>query len=407
MTRATDLKQRRYDLDWLRVMAILTVLLYHVGMFFVSWDYHIKNNDTTSTFPQILEHIMVWLHQWRMPLLLFISGAGTIYATSRRTTKQFVTERHKRLFFPLIFAMFVIVPPQIYLEKISQFASFFDFYPKVLELIPYPEGNFSWHHMWFVLYLLVYSMLAIPLIVFLKSDKSNNFLRKSEKFLSKKWGFISVVIPIVLSQIILRPYFPEETHGFIDDWAYFTFYFFFFIGGIIVASSNKLWTLLKENRRFHLYIGLVSLFIMEALYINWKYSLNIVTVNFETFWELNKIICAWAWVITVIGYGQVYMNRKSEILKKMNEGIYPFYILHQTVILLLAFPMINWIAPVFVKFVLLALGSFIITVAIYLLFIKPFNIMRFLFGMKPKGKLLPKKPDIALTSSILSQKDTP
>lgn len=389
MTKSSNFKTRRYDLDWLRVLAILTVLLYHVGMFFVSWEWHINNDDTTSGFSQFLEYIMIWLHQWRMPLLLFISGAGTIYATSRRTTKEFVIERHKRLFFPLLFAMFVIVPPQIYFEYISQFTSYIDFYPTVFEFKPYPPGSFSWHHMWFVLYLLVYSMLAIPLIKFLRSDKSDIFLSTIEKFLSKKWGFISLTSIIIISQIILRPYFPEETHAFVDDWAYLTLYFLFFLGGIIVASSNRLWEILKENRRFHLYIGLATLFLMEFMFMGgWNLVQSILPFDARLIWDLNKIVMAWVWVITVIGYGQIYLNRKSEIIRQANEGIYPFYILHQTIIISLAYPMIDWSAPVFIKFLLLAIGAFSITVGLYLLFIKPFNITRILFGMKPKQTII-------------------
>lgn len=385
MTKTENLNVRRYDLDWLRVIAILLVLLFHVGMFFVHWDWHVKNNITSRA----LGYVMIWLHYWRMPLLLFISGAGTIFASAKRSKKEFTIERSKRLLIPLIFAMLVIVPPQIYFERIKNFVSYFHFYPTVFDFVPYPMGgSFSWHHMWFVLYLFIFSMIAIPLISFLKSDRSVNFITKLENYLSKKWAFLSYITVIVLSQFILRPYFPEETHSLVNDWAYFTFCFTFFIAGMMVASSDKLWEILLQKRRLHFYIALISLALMQFLYaVDWDAIQPYLNIDLEQIWDVNATIVAWSWVIAIVGYGQKYLNKNSRILKFSNEGIYPFYILHQTVIIAIAYPMINWSEGIIVKFVLLALLSFTVTVAIYALFIKPFNIMRFLFGMKSKQKL--------------------
>ena len=103
---------RRYDLDWLRFIAIVILLFFHTGMLFNPWGWHIKNNELSEGF----RYWMAWLHYWRMPLLLFISGAGTYMALGKRSPAQFAGERFKRLFIPLLFGMFVVVPPQIYYE---------------------------------------------------------------------------------------------------------------------------------------------------------------------------------------------------------------------------------------------------------------------------------------------------
>ena len=388
MTKTENLNIRRYDLDWLRILAILLVLLYHVGMFFVHWEWHIKNNETSRAFG----YIMSWLHYWRMPLLLFISGAGTIFASAKRTKSEFVSERFRRLLIPLIFSMIVIVPPQIYFERINNYSSYLSFYPTVFEFIPYPMGgSFSWHHMWFVLYLLLFSLIAIPLISYLKTSRSRRLITKLEKYLSLKWGFLSYIILILLSQAILRPYFPDESHSLIDDWAYFTFCLSFFIAGIVVASSDKLWEILLQKRKFHFLIALASLMLLEFLYAaDWDSIQPYLTIDLELIWDINSVIIAWSWVITVVGYGQKYLNKNSVILKYSNEGIYPFYILHQTIIIIIAYPMINWSEGIIVKFLLLTILSFTATACTYLIFIRPFKITRFLFGMKSKPKYLKK-----------------
>lgn len=119
---------RRYDLDWLRVIVFGLLIFYHVGMFFVPWGWHIKNNVIYDwlTIP------MWFLNQWRLPILFIISGMGTFYALRKRTGKQFAMERIKRLYIPLTFGMLFIIPPQVYIERMvqNQFSgSYFDFWP--------------------------------------------------------------------------------------------------------------------------------------------------------------------------------------------------------------------------------------------------------------------------------------
>jgi hypothetical protein len=345
------------------VLAILLLLFFHVGMFFTTWEWHIKNNETSKLF----DTIMVFFHQWRMPLLLFISGAGTIFASARRSKKEFIIERHKRLLIPLLFAMLFIVPPQIYIERIENYSSFFNFYPSVLEFEPYPMGgSFSWHHMWFVLYLLIYSMLAVPLIYFLKSERSNGVFFRFENFLNRRWSFISLVIPISISQIILRPYFPDETHALVDDWAYFVMYGFYFLAGIVVASSDRLWKILRQYRRFHFSVALFSLLLMQYLWHTpWEQIQPYLRIDLNYIWQFNKIILTWSWVISIIGYGQKYLNKNHPVLSPSNEGIYPFYILHQTVIIVIAYPFADLHADIMTKFIIISSLSLTLTVGIY------------------------------------------
>jgi glucan biosynthesis protein C len=129
-----------------------------------------------------------------------------------------------------------------------------------------------------------------------------------------------------------------------------------------------------------------------------------LTIDLELIWDINSAIIAWSWVITVVGYGQKYLNKNSRVLKYSNEGIYPFYILHQTIIIIIAYPMINWSEGIIMKFLLLTILSFITTVGTYLIFIRPFNITRFLFGMKSKPKY-PRKISVKEIEYAVQKKD--
>ena len=376
---------RRYDLDWLRFIAIVILLFFHTGMLFNPWDWHIKNNETSESF----RYWMTWLHFWRMPLLLFISGAGTYMALGKRTPRQFAGERFTRLFIPLVFGMFVVVPPQIYFEHIKQYDGYWDFYKTVFEFQPYPGGSFSWHHLWFILYLFLYSLIAIPFLTFLRSPKSLLFKEKVFKILSSPAGILFIPsVFILITQIILRPYFDEETHNLIQDWAYFTFYFCFFLFGMLCYSSSKLWESIGANRT-HLLVSTIAMLVpFYGLFFHFRELIHLPwTIDtIETAFDVTAIFVSWFTVITVIAYGQHYLNRPHPWLSKINEGLYPFYILHQTVIIAIGYYICQLPWSIGAKFWSVSMLTLVSCVVFYLIFIRPFNVTRFLFGMKKRGR---------------------
>ena len=375
--------ERRYDLDWLRFIAIVILLFYHTGMLFNPWSFHIKNAETSSDFG----YWMVILHYWRMPLLLFISGAGTYMAMGKRTPSQFASERFKRLFIPLVFGMFVVVPPQIYYEYISKYVSYWDFYKTVFEFKPYPPGSFSWHHLWFILYLLIFSLLAIPLLKFLRSSRSESFKSKVYSIFGIPAGLIFVPsTAILLTQILLRPYFPEETHDLVHDWAFFVFYFCFFISGMICYSYLPLWKSIGENRKFLLTTTLVLLIPFYIVYFHWRQFIHLPwdERTVEIIFDVVAIYVGWSGVITIIAYGQHYLNRSHKWLASINEGLYPFYILHQTAIIAIGYYVCKLDWSISAKFWTVSLLTLLGCLVFYFLILRPFNFMRLLFGMKPK-----------------------
>lgn len=376
--------ERRYDLDWLRFIAIVILLFFHTGMWFNTWGWHVKNSETTVSF----QYWMIWSHYFRMPLLLFISGAGTYMALGKRTPGQFRVERLKRLFIPLLFGMFVVVPPQIYYERISQYVNYWDFYKTVFQFKPYPEGSFSWHHLWFILYLFLYSLLAIPVLKFLRSDKAESFKNKIHALLAKPVGILLVPSFIILcSQILLRPYFPEETHDLANDWAYFIFYFLFFLMGIICYSIPKLWSAIGANRKYLLLAMLIFIVPFYTCYFHFR---DLITLPWtedtvETIFDVIAIFVSWFTVITIVAYGQHYLNKPHPWLAKISEGLYPFYILHQSVIIAIGYYVCQLDWSIGAKYWSISLLTLASCVGFYLLLIRPFNVMRFLFGMKKKA----------------------
>ena len=393
-----SLTQRRYDLDWLRVIAILTLLLYHTGMIYVSWGWHIKSPEHS----QPMEEVMRWLHRWRMPLLFFISGAGTFFALknfgSRNATSPYLRyagERVRRLFVPLVFGMFVIVPPQIYIEWLfrHRFAgSYFTFYPEVFKFQSYHDGGtggaFSWHHLWFICYLFFYSLLSIPVFRWLKRESGQRFTDRLGRLIARRGGALILVLVIIVSQVLLKPYFPDETHALVNDWAYFVKNLLLFWLGYVLTSRAEFWQILTDQRRIFLVATLICTVILYGSRAIWGEEAIDNMLWLDVLYTLNSDCLTWFSVLTTIGYGYQYLNVNPSwigrpILKHLNEAVYPFYILHQTVIVLIGYYVLTKTnLGVYDGFLVVSGSSLLVCVTIYVLLIRPFRLTRALFGLK-------------------------
>lgn len=372
--QAGDLTGRRAELDWLRIASVSLVFLHHVCMPFNGDHFHIMNSESSK----VLDDIMVYFEQWRLPLLLLISGAGTVMAFSKHSAFGFVKERSKRLLIPLIVGVLVIVPPQTYFEFKDQFTSYLNFYAQLLD---HMEDN----HLWFIKYLFFFSLLIIPLVLYLREERSMGTRHRVGNLLTRPWVVLLLCVPVMMLRIINLIYFPDGDEAWIN-FPKASYYFYFFVMGIILFSSSEAWGNLGRNRKHYLITSLISLVLFYTYYYmpqEWIPE----SVSASGRWSIWFVVCAlvgWTTMLTIMGYAQVYLNQPKPILKKLNEAVYPFYILHQTVIVVLAYYVVQWQASIWLKLIVLLITSWITILVLYRLVIYPFNTVRLLFGMKRK-----------------------
>ncbi|KAF0142338.1 MAG: acyltransferase 3 [Stygiobacter sp.] len=382
-----ETKERQHDIDWLRVIAFYILIFFHVGMVFVPWEFHLKNSETVEWF----ETWMAFLHQWRLPLLFMISGIVLYHSMGKRIGKKYFGERSKRLLIPLIFGMFVIVPPQIYYDRLFhgfQFANYWEFWKTVFNFVPYPlGGSLSWHHLWYVLYIFVYSLIAYPLFKYLRNEKSFNLRNKIGLFVKTRPNSIYLLImPMTVFYFTLAQKYPE-THGLIDDWYLHSISFTLFIVGFSISAINGFWEVLVAKRKQSLILALIPALTL-TLFV-WGPTFTIVNEEADWFiyvYGLFKMVMIPSLLFAILGYGKVYLNKPGKLLTYANESVYPLYILHQSVELIFAYYIIQLDLGVLPKFVLLVAATFGISLLIYELLIKRFNLTRLLFGMKSKVK---------------------
>lgn len=366
------LQKRRFDLDWWRVIAIALVYLHHVGMPFNGDDFHIMNNTSSK----VLDDVMVFFEQFRLPLLFLISGAGTAYAFSNRRWSQFLKERSRRLLIPLVFGVFIIVPPQTYYEHIDVHHSYGTFYRHILD-------HLNVNHLWFIENLFYISVICIPLILFLKSSRSIGFKSLLVRIGHFKVGMFTWVLPLLFLKLISKVYFPEDSKDILNL-SSTLFYGFFFVAGLVMASTPELWDCLKKYRKRNALVMLVTVLTFYGYYFL-PSSIASKFFSIPTRWNLwytVSTLLGWTFVITALGYGQVWFNKESRLLRLLNEGIYPFYILHQTVLVIFGYYIIALNTSIPLKIGLLIGTSLPVILLLYRYCIYPFRIPRVLFGMK-------------------------
>lgn len=365
---------REHGLDALRVLAFAVLILYHAGMGYVTWSWVVKNPETSAG----LEHVMVFFNRWRLPLLFFISGAAVAFALRRRTLLQLAGERITRLAVPLAFGVLVIVPPQIYfwsLEHGAHHASYLAFHATVFDLVPYPEGALSWHHLWFVAYVLAFALAGLPLFALARSPAGARALSAFAGALERRpLALYLVPLPGIAAAVVLEPRFPP-TWDLIHDWAVLTKYGLIFLWGFVFASERRLLDLVTRRRRELLAAGVAAASAFYAVRAAGQRGVpfSVATAISECF--------AMTWVLALVGFARAWVTSSSPRLRYATEAVYPFYIIHQTITVALVYalaPVSLGIAP---KLALVAAGTFLGTWLAYEA-IRRVTPLRPLFGLR-------------------------
>jgi glucan biosynthesis protein C len=373
-------KGRQYYIDWLRVSAVFLLIPFHSAMLFVTWKFHFKNAATSEG----LTAFNSFLGIWQMPLLFVLSGAGTWFALGFRTAREYVRERFFRLFVPLAFGMLAVVPPQVYLERLhkGQFAgSYGSFYPHIFDGI-YPAGNFSWHHLWFLAYLIVFSLILLPLFVRFRTDRARALAARLAEHLGRPGRLLLLALPLMVVEATLR----VRWHGdqnLIDDWANFFSYLVLFGFGFLLYSHEAFAEAIERQRKLFLGLAVGCVLILKVL--DWTrlrpaWGTNPGNMALLAFSAFNT----WCWVLAILGHGRRYLNFTSGALRYLTEAALPVYILHQTIILMIGFHVIQWEASIMAKYFIVLLTSFVATLVVYDLVVRRFRVTRFLCGMKAR-----------------------
>jgi glucans biosynthesis protein C len=342
MSKVNPKTERLIFLDWVRIIAFGLLVLYHVGMYYVSWDFHIKSPHAGTA----IEPLMRLTNPWRMDLLFLVSGAATSFMLLREgASGQLLRLRAKRLLIPLLFGILVIVPPQSWLEVMEKHhytGGYGDF--MVLYLTHYKgfcdaAGKClilpTWNHLWFLPYLFLYTLL-----LWLGLRNWPALLERLSAWIGRALQgpglLIWPTLYLVLTLLLLRKSFPQN-YSVWGDWFAHSQYLAMFVLGAVLArthgTSADIWRQVAQWRWMALALALAAwLMLVQAPWLAREAQLPMRNIGP---WAYS--VQQWCAIVAAIGFAQIHLNRDGPARRYLTEAVFPVYILHQTLILLLAY----------------------------------------------------------------------
>lgn len=377
--------KRRPDLDWIRVLAFFTLIIFHVGMFYAPWEWHVKSPRVVDAMGPVL----MLTSPWRLTLLFLVSGAATRFMADKMTVTQLTRARLARLVPPLVFAILVIVPPQTYYQVLEQattnepnYAAFY---------LKYLTGTGHWcrandclttptyNHMWFVTYLLCYS-LGLAALLAVAGDAVRRVGGKLEEWLG---GWRLLVLPLaglfLLDLLQLRF---ALTHWLIHDWYNHALSFTAFLFGFSIAKSAALRDGFIRIRWPALAMAIPA-YAVVALF-TWVYRDGVATapLGLRAAMRLVYATQQWGAIAAALGFGAKYLNRDSALLRYLVQAVFPFYLVHQTLTVVMAHHLAKLGLDLGVEATILVVGTFAGCFATYEV-VRRINVLRPWFGLKP------------------------
>jgi len=337
--------ERRYDLDWLRVIAFGFLIFYHIGMFYVTWGWHVKSPHAGPW----LEPVMALINPWRLPLLFLISGIALRFAIDKSRLTQFVPRRFMRLFVPIVFGMLVICAPQAYFELYSKGetgSDFWAFYGQYLDFdMEFSILTPTWNHLWYLVYILAYTLAVVallPLLRWLDGPAEELFSWLGRGALG--WRLLLVpVLPFLCYAWLLAPGFPS-THAFYNDWANHAELFSIVLIGWFAAKSPAFWGAVQRHLGPAIVLALGLLLVLAAVRLTWGAAR--ADQGLATLMTLLRTVFMWVAIVAMLGLAQRYLNRDGPVLRFLTEAVFPYYILHQTLIVAVGFWVGGLLLPV-------------------------------------------------------------
>jgi glucans biosynthesis protein C len=362
---------RLYFLDWLRIAAFAVLVLYHVGMVYVRWDFHVKSPFAGPA----LEPWMKLTEPWRMSLLFIVSGAATAHLCKGGVGWRLLRARSRHLLLPLLCGMVLVVPPQPYVEvmqKLGYGGSYLDFlglyftgykgFCPSARCIVLP----TWNHLWFLPYLWLYSVLLFGVLA-CWPQALVRVARLAHRALAGVWLMVLPMALIFVLRVLLSKRFPS-THALVGDHFNHSIYFVMFIAGAMFATAPPMWDRLARRR-------------WPALLLALALWAELVLVRPAGL--LQDLVVAglqWCALVAAIGWARQHLNVDHPWRVRLTEAVFPVYILHQTIIIVLLWWLLPLHWPALLEAPLLVLLTFFFSAAGYLL-LRRFALLRPWFGM--------------------------
>jgi len=404
---------RRRDLDVTREVIVASLILFHTARIFDELPFYVK---TTPAQPA-LSFIVILVAFWGMPLLFMIAGVAIRHSLQQRSVAVFVRERLQRLLVPFITGLLLAAPPQVFYRLAADPAwqeSYVQFYPRFFDITL--RMGFPWFftanpdtrlfhpaHLWFLYILLVFTLLLLPVFRWLNTPAGRMLVGALAGFCTRRGAVLLPALPVALIEATLG----SDMSGGWNQSAYLLFITY----GFLLATDARFRHALHRHRNSALALAvtgsLASLAWLSDISASpghdllQDHDLSSVILRFV------KGLLGWLWLVAILGFleharskrpaaahvtGRLHSSRRATGIRRRlagveryaREAVLPFYILHQTVIVVIGFYVVQWSAGALLKFTVISSGSLAVTLLLYEFGIRRTKLTRFCFGMRPE-----------------------
>ncbi|GIF52368.1 peptidoglycan/LPS O-acetylase OafA/YrhL [Asanoa ferruginea] len=376
--------ERRPELDAIRTLVVVGLVFFHAALVFdASDDYYVKNAETTDVTTVLAGFGVLWA----MPALFLIAGFGSWHSMARRGAGGFVRERLQRLGVPLLFAILTFLPVPVWLRLKAAdpgyHESYLRFLPKFyevhLDLSDFPfvlRGDyFETGHLWFVVLLLTFSLLLAPIARWFRGDQGRAVAHRGV-----------VLLPALATSAICAFIGMEEPFAGWSRWAYLLF----FLCGFLLGSDERFRIAMRRDAVPAAIAGVVVFAACGPV---------LLTAGDDPFTTMtaHAIVAralfgfaGWCVVVAILGLldrrnlSRTGRREPGRPYRYLAEGALPIYVLHQPIVVAVAYGVVGWHAPIIVKYLAIVVASLALTLAAYEVLVRRTRVTRYLFGMRPK-----------------------
>ena len=422
--------KRRRDLEVMGALVVLGLIFFHSARIFDEGDFYVKNLPPSYLVTTVLSFAVTWA----MPLMFLMAGMAVWYSLRKRTAGQFVNERFRRLFIPLVFGVLVLIPPQVYIglhQDPAYSESYWEFLPHFFNVemslakfpfIIYPASEtmlFEYGQLWFLVVLFGFSLVLIPLFIYLRRPAGRQIIEWNARFFARPWFVFLLAIPLAAIQITLG------ARVEVAVWNPFA-YALFIVYGFLIAADSRFGRSFQKNWKAAIMLGSLCFLSYMGFYLYVILSevqgadpfkdFDLASVGFRFFFAL----CGWFWIVAILGLaGRLTQphtgtkqkgagsessddkppkldtahlektskpSRADRFVRYASKAQMPIYVLHQTIIVVIGFFVVRWQLIWPAKYLLISLSTMVVTLTVYDVAVRRTRVTRFLFGLKPQKK---------------------
>ncbi len=378
---------RLHYIDWLRVLAVLGVFVYHSLQPFSTDAWHVKNGQLSEA----INGVVSFIDPWGIAFFFLVAGASSFLALRWRTAGQYVRERLLRLLLPLTVAYVLLSPVQAFIEEqffhrytgsfISSLPLFFrQVYSELPETLFHPLLVDRTYHLWFVVFLLWFALLGLPLFLWLRAPARRPLLEWLDEQARWRGATLLFGVPLMIAPLAVVPVFPES-----EDWGTFVYLFGFFVAGYVLMSNPRIMDAIRRDVMVTLGVAVlldtaVLLTGVPQFIASWQEAPS-YSFAYVGSWMLVGLQ-AWAWVLFLLGVGMRARVFSRPLPRTVSAAAMPFFIVHQPVILAIAFFVVRWDAGILPKWAAIAVSTFVVS-ALLAMAVARLPLISTMFGVKP------------------------